>query len=180
MTFDSWHVPDHLYFITASTCGWKPLFSESGYTEIILNSLAWLRKEKRMALCAFVLMPTHLHTISKPLDRSIGDLLQNFGSFMAHEILRKFRNDNRGDLIEFFHQERRDNRQEHSIWQDVQAKNIFSARFLAQKLEYIHQNPVSKEWKLVEDRSAYEYSSACFYDEDRPPVIEIDDIRELL
>jgi REP element-mobilizing transposase RayT len=179
MTFDSWNVPEHLYFITASTCGWKPLFFESIYADILLNSITWLRKEKRMKLHAFVLMPSHLHAIVMPLDRSIGELLQNFASFTAHSILGQLKNDDRMDLLEYFHKQRRDERHEHSIWQDIQAKNIFSNKFLKQKMEYIHQNPVAKEWSLVKDRADYNYSSACYYDNDRPPLIEIDDIREL-
>jgi putative transposase len=180
MTFDSWHVPGHLYFITASVCGWKQLFTEPSYAEIVLNSLAWLRKENRMKLYAYVLMPSHLHTISQPVDRSIGELLQNFASFTAHALLHQLESDHRQGLLTFFHDQRRDIRAEHSLWQDVQAKNIYSKKFLIQKMEYIHQNPVSKEWKLVKDRAEYKYSSACFYDEDQQPIIDVDDIRDLL
>jgi hypothetical protein len=52
--------------------------------------------------------------------------------------------------------------------------------FLQQKLEYIQQNPVAKEWKLVKDRADYLYSSAAYYDYGRPPIIEITDINEWL
>jgi putative transposase len=145
-----------------------------------LNSLAWLRQEKRMALFAFVLMSTHLHAIVLPLDRPIGNLLQNFGSFTAHKILQKLREDNRKDLLEFFHAQRRDSSLEYSIWQDIQAKNIYTEKFLTQKMEYIHQNPVANELNLIQDRAEYLYSSACYYDEGRQPIIEIDDIREYL
>jgi len=180
MTFNSIHIPDHLYFVTASICGWQPLLSEPEYANIVLNSFTWLRQEKRISLFAFALMPTHLHSIVLPLDRSIGELLQNFGSFTAHEILKKLQEENRKDLLEFFHVHRRDSSVEHSIWQDIQAKNIYTEKFLLQKLEYIHQNPVAKDWNLVQNRARYEYSSACFYDEGREPIIEIDDIREYL
>ena len=180
MTFDSRHIPDHLYFITASTVGWRPLFSETEYAEIVLDSLTWLRQEKRMALYAFVLMPTHLHAIILPLDRPIAELLQNFGSFTAHKILQKLQEENQKDLLDFFHAHRRDSNIEHSIWQDIQAKNIYTEKILIQKIEYIHQNPVAKEWNLVQDRAEYPYSSACYYDEGRQLVIEIDDIRDFL
>jgi hypothetical protein len=52
--------------------------------------------------------------------------------------------------------------------------------FLQQKLEYIHQNPVAKEWKLVNDRADYLYSSAGYYDYGRKPIVEITDINEWL
>ena len=180
MTFNSIHIPNHLYFVTASICGWQPILSEPEYVYIVLNSFTWLRQEKSLAPFAFVIMPTHLHAVVLPLGRLIGELLQNFGSFTAHAILKKLREGNRKELLDFFHKHRRDNSLEHSIWQDIQAKNIYSEKFLTQKIEYIHQNPVAKEWKLVRERADYKYSSACFYDKDKQPIIAIDDVREYL
>jgi hypothetical protein len=52
--------------------------------------------------------------------------------------------------------------------------------FLGQKMEYIHQNPVAKDWKLAKHRADYPYSSAGFYDYGRKPIIEITDINEWL
>jgi hypothetical protein len=52
--------------------------------------------------------------------------------------------------------------------------------FLWQKMEYIHQNPIAKDWKLAVDRADYIYSSAGYYDCGRKPVIEITDINEWL
>ena len=49
-----------------------------------------------------------------------------------------------------------------------------------QKMEYTHNNPVDKQWHLVDDRADYLYSSACFYDRGVKPVIEVDDVRILL
>src|SRR5258706_564749 len=43
MTFNSFHDPDHLYFITTSICGWKHPFSGPKYADIALNSLSWLK-----------------------------------------------------------------------------------------------------------------------------------------
>lgn len=160
MTFPSFHDPTHLFFITASIIGWKHLFIKNEYAMIPLNSLAWLRQQKRILLFAFVIMPSHLHMILKPESHPIGEILQQFGSFTAHEILRKLREQNQTELLHLLEKGKRDQRHEHSIWQDIQAKNIYSMKFLQQKLEYIHQNPVSKDWKLAQDRADYLYSSA--------------------
>jgi len=180
MTFPSFHDPAHLYFITASVIAWKHLFITPEYAIIPLNSLAWLQEQKRLLLFAFALMPSHLHAVLKPENCSIGEIIQDFGAFTAHEILKKLRSHNQKDLLEVFHQNKRDPRHQHSIWQDIQAKNIYSMDFLQQKLEYIHQNPVAKEWKLVKDRADYLYSSAGYYDYGRKPIIEITDINEWL
>lgn len=180
MTFPSFHDPTHLYFITATIVDWKHLFITPAYANIPLNSLAWLQQQKRILLFAFVIMPSHLHAIIKPVSDSIGAIVQQFGSFTAHTILKQLWTDNQKDLLDLFHQKKRDQRHEHSIWQDIQAKNIYSMDFLQQKMEYIHQNPIAKDWKLVEDRANYLYSSAGYYDYGKKPVIEITDINEWL
>ena len=125
-------------------------------------------------------MPSHLHAIIRPQERSIGKLLDEFGSYTAHAILHQLQNDEEKELLAFFSTQRRDRRHHHSLWQDIQAKNIFSTKFLLQKVEYIYNNPVDKDWKLVDDRADYQYSSACYYDRDAKPIIEIDDMRDCL
>lgn len=180
MTFPSFHDSTHLYFITASIIDWKHLFITPEYANIPLNSLAWLQQQKRILLFAFVIMPSHLHAIMKPTTASIGEILQQFGSFTAHEILERLRDDNRKDWVNVFHQKKRDERHEHSIWQDIQAKNVYSPDFLWQKMEYIHQNPIAKDWQLVGNRADYWYSSAGYYDHGRKPIIEITEINEWL
>ena len=180
VTFPSRPVSTHLYFITATISGWKPLFSEPVYASIVLNSLAWLTSKGRCSLFAFVLMPSHLHAVLKPHGQTIGDLLQDFGSFTGHQILAELRAAHRQEWLEFFHRQRRDKRHSYSIWQDIQAKNIYSMKFLYRKIEYIHNNPVKEGAKLVADRSDYRYSSACFYDCGCSPIIAVTDIREFL
>jgi REP element-mobilizing transposase RayT len=166
--------------VTATIIGLKQLFIHYDYATIVLDSLKWAQKEKRILLFAFVLMPSHLHVIIKPESGTIGDVVQQFGSFTAHAILPRLRTDDQQDLLEFFRIERRDSRHKHSIWQDIQAKNIYSLEFLSQKLEYIHHNPINKEWNLAKDRADYLYSSACFYDYGREPIIEVTDVNQWL
>ena len=180
MTFLSLHDSTHLYFITASIIEWRHLFITPQYANIPLNSLAWMQGRRRILLFAFVTMPSHLHAIIKPIGNTIGTVLQQFGSFTAHQVLKKLRADHQQDLLNLFQETKRDSRHEHSIWQDIQAKNIYSMDFLKQKMEYVHQNPVNKDWKLVEDRADYVYSSAGYYDLGRKPIIEITDINEWL
>ena len=135
MTFPSFNDPTHLYFITASIIEWKHVFSKPDYINIPLHSLEWMHKRKRILLFAFIIMPSHLHAILKPENRRIGEIVQQFGSFTAHEILKKLRADNQKGLLDLFHKKKRDDRHEHSIWQDIQAKNIYSMNLLQQKLE---------------------------------------------
>jgi hypothetical protein len=182
VTFRPFHDPTHLYFLTATLLGWKQLFLQPTYARIVLDSLDWHRHNGRWALYAYVLMPSHLHAIIKPLgERSISNVLQSFGSFTAHAILAELNAEGRQDLLSFFAQrEDKDASKKYQIWQPIQAKNVYSAAFLREKLAYIHNNPVAKEWRLVGDRAEYVYSSARFYDRGAEPVVKVDDIGEWL
>ena len=53
----------------------------------------------------------------------------------------------------------------HKAFKDsFDAKAIFSDKFLIQKLDYIHHNPVSGKWNLIKDFTEYEHSSASSYE----------------
>jgi putative transposase len=125
-------------------------------------------------------MPNHLHALIKPgANHTISQALQSFGSFTAHAILTRLQETRQTALLTHFAQRQDgDPNKNHQIWQPIQAKNVWSVSFMWQKLEYIHNNPVVKGWELVEDRAAYDYSSACFYDRGEAPGIAVDDINE--
>jgi len=182
MTIKPLHDPAHLYFITATVQGWKRLFAEEAYAEIVIQSLDWHRRQRRWLLFAFVLMPDHVHWIVKPLGQwTISRVLQAFGSYTAHTIVDQLEEDGRTDLLAYFAQRwDRDTGKDHQIWLPLEAKNVYSAEVLRQKVEYIHNNPVAKGWALVDDRADYVYSSACFYDRGMMPIIPVDDVGEWL
>ncbi len=127
-------------------------------------------------------MPNHVHVLIKPRQLfSIQEIIQGFGSFTAHEFLKRLRVQNEYELLEYFHQQALLNKwkEQHQFWQQIQAKNVYSPEVIGQKLEYIHNNPVAKKWNLVDERWQYKYSSACYYDKGLAPIILIDDAGEL-
>ncbi len=180
MTIKPYHDPTHLFFVTATIMGWKHLFVEPACAKIILQSLDWHRHHGRWSLFVFVVMPNHAHFIIRPLgEQTISTVLQSFGSYTAHAILAQLRQDKQTDLLTFFAQRQdHDESKEHQIWLPIEAKNVYSVEFLRQKVEYSHNNPVAKHWRLADDRADYRYSSARFYDKGESPIIEVDDIRE--
>ena len=50
---------------------------------------------------------------------------------------------------------------------------------MLEKMEYIHNNPVNKAWNLADDRADYKWSSACYYDYEKSPCIEIDPLMSI-
>ena len=182
MTFKPQHFPEHLYFITGSLLGWRPLLISYAYAMIVLNSLNWHRQHRRFHLYSYSVMPTHFHTIIKPVGaHTISMNLQSFGSFTAHAILHQLQVDKLTAELDFFAENREPDRTEqHQVWQPMQAKNIYTPALLCEKLEYIHNNPIAKKWQLAERRDEYAYSSACFYDRGVEPIIAVDDVRQWL
>lgn len=55
--------------------------------------------------------------------------------------------------------------QKHRVFEpSFDAKYVQSDKFILQKLNYIHHNPVKGKWNLVDDFTDYEHSSASFYE----------------
>lgn len=176
MTTHHWDDPNHLYFITGTLVRWMNLFQKNEFTQIILDAFTWNRDQHQFLLFAYVIMPTHIHAIIKPLNQNISRTLQSFASYTAHSIVKKLKENHQNDILEIMKQEKRDLRSKYSVWQPFHSENIFSDKFLNQKLEYIHSNPVQKDETIL-SRTEYQYSSASFYDFGEKGLIEVDDIR---
>ena len=53
---------------------------------------------------------------------------------------------------------------EHQIWQpDSYSIELYSKKFILQKLNHIHEIPTKGRWKLCKSELDYKYSSAQFY-----------------
>jgi hypothetical protein len=55
--------------------------------------------------------------------------------------------------------------QSHRFWQrDSDVKLIDSNKFLIQKLQYIHNNPVRERWNIIKEPDTYPFSSCRYYE----------------
>jgi len=87
----------YAYFVTCSVIEHLPLFSDSDYAKIILDSLAYIRENKNTQLNAFVLLSTHLHAVLWPKNGVyLSDVLRDFKRFTSRSVSRAARA--RGDL----------------------------------------------------------------------------------
>ena len=171
-----------LYFITSVITAHKCIFTTEALALIPLSSLAWLRMKRQLKLYCFCLMPNHIHYILEAIrPYTVEKLAALFNSFTAHEILMSLRKKGNEGLLSYFHNAARSYQdRNHPVWSDTLVKVVETRTALIEMLDYVHSNPVRKRWQLVHDRASYPYSSACFYDEDKAPIIPVDDIRELL
>lgn len=150
------------YFITSTANGWIRLFDRPEFSQIILNSLAFMISEERIKLHGYVIMPNHLHlilTVSKSYDLS--SFLRDFHKFTSQQIIKILRNES-SSLLEKLEVDKNDRR--YQVWMETHApKAIEMFPFLRQKLEYIHNNPLSPRWSLCDKPEDYPFSSARDY-----------------
>ena len=179
-----------VYSLTTTLVGWKHVFIKKEYLDFIIESIRFFQDKRNVSTAGYCIMPSHVHWIFKLAEDSddIAMVLRTMKSFTATQLLkkigleaqdkplpihsifsahRKVRIEMPRALLEYFTtaaQQKQDTDQVHRFWQrNSDIKHIVSGRFLKQKLNYIHNNPVRKKWRLVEDPVDYPYSSCRYY-----------------
>lgn len=116
-------------------------------------------------------MPNHLHALIYTRNEvdTINFIIGETKRFMSYEIIKRLKNLKRYDLIERMHNSVNPNEIKknklHNVFEpSADIKEIITEKFIRQKLNYMHKNPVSGKWKLVVDYLDYVHSSARFYD----------------
>ena len=155
------------HFITATVVDWVDVFSRKIYKDIVIESLDFCIKNKGMILYGFVIMTNHIHMVVQSETGKLSDLIRDFKKFTARNIL---------DTIESEPESRKDwmlkrfefacrshsRNEKYQFWQyGNHPEEIFTEKFLWQKLDYIHLNPVRAE--IVDKASHYLHSSASNY-----------------
>lgn len=169
--------PGEIYFWTATIHKWQPLLTADSYKDIIIGSLSYLSRNAIMDIFAFVIMPTHLHLIcrtNKNNGKETGRA--SFLKYTAHEFKKKLNRENPGQLWLF---DVRARNKGHEFWQrDSLAIPLYTKQAAYQKLDYVHNNPLSGHWRLVTDPCKYNYSSASFYEQNDKRFRFLKDLRE--
>lgn len=174
--------PSCLYFVTTSAVNHFPFFESDIIKQILLDSLNHLRISKWIQLYAFVIMPNHIHLILRLCGvKSLADVIRDFKKYTARMVFQHFEVFEDVNNLLRMNKAIENTQQLYKIWEDgYDAREIFSSGFLGQKLDYIHSNPCRSNWNLVETPEEYAWSSARLYLLDKPALIDLDDVRELL
>ena len=158
------------YFCTFTCLHWLPLFSITNlYDEIYRWFNILLHYNHKIV--AFVIMPNHLHVLMYVGNekQSINNILSNGKRFFAYEIVKRLKNLNRNDILLILENsvtpEERERKKKHRVFErSSDIKACVTEKFLLQKLDYIHCNPISKKWHLAAIPEEYPHSSAAFYE----------------
>ena len=167
---DKYKIKDNeaAYFVTLTTVGWVDVFTRLNQKLALVNSLKYCQMHKGLVIFAWCLMPSHLHMLCRvEKEGGLSDLLRDFKKFTSKQVVRLAMEEPESRkewMLKLF----RDScmhlkkEQEYKVWQDGNhAVEVFSNRFIYEKLEYIHKNPV--EEMIVANPEDYFFSSARSY-----------------
>lgn len=180
MAVDKQHIYDPgIYFITFTNYKWMPLFEITRSYDLVYNWFDILKKQSHDIL-GFVIMPNHIHALIgfKPLEKSINTIVGNGKRFIAYEIVERLKKATNTELLgkmeEGVSVSDKQKGKLHEVFEgSFDLKLCRSYKFLKQKLDYIHSNPVSKKWNLVKQHIDYPHSSAMFYETGKQGIYEV-------
>jgi putative transposase len=160
------NIPQSTYFVTLTVVGWIDVFTRQLYVEEIIKNLKFCQANKGLEIFEYVVMPSHIHMICRRKEGLLSDLLGEFKSFTAKEILKLIQEnqqESRKDwllyMFKFFASHYAQNAN-YMFWQKTSFPiEIYSKEIMEQKSTYIRYNPVVSG--IVIEPEYYLYSSAC-------------------
>ena len=163
------HNPEGAYFVSFAVVKWMKLFNKKEYTQILLDSLTYCQQKKGMEIYAWCIMPDHVHLAYRAIaDFKPEEILRDFKRVTSKRVVRAIiqnpEEKRRDYLLKIFEKAglQCSNVNKYQFWQhDNRPIEIWSQKFVSQKIRYIHNNPVKAG--LVSFPEDYEYSSAIDY-----------------
>lgn len=160
--------PEDIYFVTFTIVDWVDVFTRPVYKQLIIDSLIYCQQQKGLEVYAYCLMTNHLHLLAATQHPArLPDVIRDFKKHTSKQIIKLINeeNESRRDCIlyRFKYNAKYDNRvQDYKVWQDgYHGIACDRPEILSQKLDYIHNNPVTAG--IVIKPEHYLYSSAADY-----------------
>jgi REP-associated tyrosine transposase len=153
---------EYPYFLTCTIVGWIPVFTRPEAVEIVLDSWRFLQQQRQFRLYGYVILENHLHLIASGPD--LANDIKSFKMFTARQIVDLLEHHGARVLLQQLRDLKLPHKtaSEYQIWQEgSMPKQILNNEMMQQKLEYIHNNPVSRGY--VDDPLHWRYSSARNY-----------------
>ncbi|WP_277111906.1 transposase [Chryseobacterium taklimakanense] len=179
------------HFLTCTIVDWIDIFTRKSYRDIVIDCLDFCIKNKGMVLFGYGVMSNHIYIIVQSKEGKLSDLIRDFKKFTAKRILEALHQEPESRkewILERFAKatESHSRNTNYQIWgYGGHAEEIFKLKFMWDKLNYIHLNPVRAE--IVEKAIHYVYSSASYYAKDKSllnieladnPIINTSDTKE--
>ena len=157
------HDPNTFHYTTSVCHGRVPVFTSEKVCDLFIEALAETRRQLPLKLIGYVVMPDHTHLIINPVNRDISAVMNSLKSASARQIIDWLKESNYASSLRKLALENPKKRgHTHSLWQkDFSSIDLWSPKFIRQKLNYIHLNPVRAG--LCEHPAEGKYSSYRAY-----------------
>ena len=144
------------HYVTLVTYNRVPIFLSDHACEVFVDTLAEVRRRYPYKMVDYVIMPDHVHAIINRSVDKISDWLRRVRGNSARQILAWLRDEQHLSSLkklELAVPQKRHHTP--AVWQkDPFVIDLWSPKFVRQKLKYIHSNPVRAglchqpaEWK---------------------------------
>lgn len=159
------NVPEAIYFVTLTVDGWVDAFTRKELVDEFVKNIRYCQAHKGLELFAYVIMSNHAHFVMRRTEGLLADLLRDFKSFTAKQLLHLIAtlpNESRREwMLHHFKQAGMASAQNktYAFWKkDSHPIELYTPAVFKQKVDYIHRNPVVGG--LVSEPSHYLLSSA--------------------
>jgi putative transposase len=157
---------DGSFYLTFQIVGWVDIFTRRIYRDIAVDSLKYCQQHKGLKLFAFVIMSNHIHLLAQSEAGDLSDIIRDFKNHTSKNFLEVINDttESRRDWMKivFEYHGKLKSKQTNQVWtHENHAEHIYSDKFLKQKINYIHENPVRSG--IVDKSEEYLYSSARNY-----------------
>ncbi|MEO0573309.1 MAG: transposase [Bacteroidota bacterium] len=166
------------YYMTLTAVDWADVFTRKNHKQAIIESLRYCIAHKGLNLYAYCLMTNHLHLVAncdEPFQLS--DTIRDFKRHSARTILDQIVNEpesRRENFVSLF-KKAADKNSKNKVFKFWKTGNhaieLYAEKFLWDKINYIHNNPVVE--KFVAKPEHWLYSSASNYMEGESILPEV-------
>ena len=145
-------VNESIYFLTFTVKHWYYVLDRYNRWDILADSLKFFQDRRGLKIFGYVFMVNHIHLLIQSPD-AMGSV-RDFKKFTARKILENIQK-TEPSILKLFSTENG----AHEFWSKTNMPELIEAdKFFAQKLNYIHDNPVRRNY--VEKQEYWHWSSA--------------------
>ncbi len=157
-----------IYFVSFATVYWIDVFIRNEYKWILLDSWKYCQREKGLDIYAWIIMSSHVHMIIGSKTNKLENIVRDMKSYTSRKlkesIIGNAQESRREWMLKMMMEagSLNSNNKGFQFWQQHnQPIELDDNKILNQKLDYLHNNPVSEG--IVEAPEDYLFSSARDY-----------------
>jgi putative transposase len=163
-----------VHYVTFVTYGRTSVFRDEAACALFVEALEDTRLKDPFKLIGYVVMPDHCHILANPIGLDITTVVGKLKGRAATKILKFLRANGKFAILSRLKLPYGlSSGQTHAVWlQDFSSIDLWSHKFIRQKLNYIHMNPVRAG--LCDHPAKWPWSSYHSYLPHEPGAVPIE------